>query len=47
MGTALISMIISQMIAGVAIDPVVSAIFVLISVSGIIFGVVTLRNIRD
>jgi hypothetical protein len=47
MGTALISMIISQMIAGVAIDPVVSAIFVLISVSGIILGIVTLRNIRD
>ncbi len=47
MGTALISMIISQMLAGVDIDPVTSAIFVLISVSGITLGIVTLRNIRD
>jgi hypothetical protein len=47
MGTALISMIISQMIAGVTIDPVLSAIFVLISASGIILGIATLGNIRD
>jgi len=47
MGTALIAMIISQMIAGVAIDPLVSTIFVLISLGGIILGIVTLRNIRD
>jgi len=47
MGTALISMIISQMISGVAIEPVTSVIFVLISISGIILGIVTLRNIRD
>lgn len=47
MGTALISMIISQMLAGVAIDPVTSVIFVLISISGITLGIVTLRNIKD
>lgn len=47
MGTALISMIISQMLAGVDIDPVTSVIFVLISISGITLGIVTLRNIRD
>ena len=47
MGTALISMIISQMLAGVDIDPVTSVIFILISLSGIILGIVTLRNIRD
>ena len=47
MGTALISMIISQMLAGVDIDPVTSVIFVLISISGITLGIVTLKNIRD
>jgi hypothetical protein len=47
MGAALIAMVISQMLAGVAIDPVTSVIFVLIGISGIIFGVMTLRNIRD
>ena len=47
MGTALISMIIVQMSAGVAVDPVVSVAFVLISLSGITLAVVTLRTIRD
>jgi len=46
MGAALISMIIVQFLAGVEIDPVISTIFVLISVSGIILGIITLRNIR-
>ena len=44
---ALISMIIVQFLAGVKIDPVISVIFVLISISGIIFGIIALRNIRD
>jgi len=47
MGAALISMIIGQILAGVEIDPITSIIFVLISISGIIFGIITLRNIRD
>jgi hypothetical protein len=47
MGAALIAMIVGQILAGVEIDPVTSVIFVLISVSGIIFGMITLRNIRD
>ena len=47
MGTALIAMIVSQVLAGVKIDPVISAVFVLISLSGIILGIVTLRNIQD
>jgi hypothetical protein len=47
MGAALIAMIIGQMIAGVEIDPVTSVVFVIISISGITFGIVTLRNIRD
>lgn len=47
MGTALIAMIISQFIAGVAIDPVLSVVFTLICLSGIILGIVTLRNIQD
>ncbi len=47
MGAALISMIIVQFLAGVKIDPVISIIFVLISISGIIFGIIALRNIRD
>ena len=47
MGAALISMIIVQFLAGVEIDPVTSIIFILISISGIIFGIITLRNIRD
>ena len=47
MGAALIAMIIGQILAGIAIDPVISVIFVLISLTGIIFGIITLRNIRD
>jgi hypothetical protein len=35
------------MSAGVAVDPLVSAAFVLISLSGIALAVVTLRTIRD
>jgi hypothetical protein len=47
MGAALISMIIVQLLAGVAVDPVISAAFVLISLSGIVLAVMTLRTIRD
>jgi hypothetical protein len=47
MGTALIAMIINQLLEGVQIDPVTSVIFVLISLAGISLGIVTLRNIRD
>jgi hypothetical protein len=47
MGAALIAMIIGQIVAGVIVDPMISVIFVLISLSGIILGIVTLRNIQD
>ena len=47
MGAALIAMIIGQLIAGVEIPVVTSIFFVLISVSGITFGIIALRNIRD
>ena len=47
MGTALIAMIVNQLLEGVQIDPVTSVIFVLISLAGISLGIVTLRNIRD
>lgn len=47
MGAALISMIIGQLLAGLKIPIVTSVFFVLISVSGITFGIITLRNIRD
>ncbi len=47
MGAALISMIIVQILSGVAVDPVVSTIFVIISLSGIFLGIITLKNIRD
>jgi hypothetical protein len=47
MGTALVSMIIVQLRAGVVVDPVISVVFVLISLSGIVLAVVTLRSIRD
>ncbi|MFM8423623.1 MAG: hypothetical protein ACKOBL_00470, partial [Chloroflexota bacterium] len=46
-GAALISMIIVQILSGVAVDPVVSTIFVIISLSGIVLGIITLKNIRD
>jgi hypothetical protein len=47
MGTALIAMIISQTLAGIDIDPVVSTAFVLICFSGIILGMITWKNVRD
>jgi hypothetical protein len=47
MGAALISMIIVQLLAGVAVDPVTSVVFVLISLSGIVLGFVTLRTIQE
>lgn len=47
MGTALISMIIIQMLAGVTIDPVVSAGFAVISLSGIILAIIVFRAIKD
>ncbi len=47
MGTALISMIIVQLLAGVAVDPLISVVFVLICLSGIVLAIVTLRTIQD
>lgn len=47
MGAALISMIIVQILSGVAVDPVVSTIFVIISASGITLGIITLKSIQD
>lgn len=47
MGTALIAMILNQVREGVAVDPVVSVVFVIISISGMILAVAALRNIRD
>jgi len=47
MGTALIAMIIGQILAGATVDVVISTIFVIISLSGITLGIITLRNIRD
>ncbi len=47
MGAALIAMIIGQILAGVKVDPITSVIFVLISLSGIILGVITLNNICE
>jgi hypothetical protein len=47
MGAALIAMVIGQILAGIPVDPITSVIFVLIGISGIVFGIMTLRNIRD
>lgn len=47
MGAALIAMIIGQTLAKVPVEPVTSAVFVLISISGIILAIATLRNIHD
>jgi hypothetical protein len=47
MGAALIAMIIGQILAGIPIDLVISVIFTLISLSGILLGIITLRNIRN
>ena len=46
MGAALIAMIIGQILAGVTVNPVISVIFILISISGIFLGIVTLQNIQ-
>jgi hypothetical protein len=46
MGSALIAMIVGQVLAKVAVDPVISIFFVLISISGIILSLATLRTIR-
>ena len=47
MGTALMAMIISQVIAGVAVDLVTSFLFFLISIAGIILAVLTLSSIKN
>jgi len=47
MGAALISMIVMQMLAGVTVDPVISVVFTLISLTGIVLAVLALRTIRD
>ena len=47
MGAALIAMIISMILAGVEVEPVTSVIFIIICLSGITLGIMTLRNIRD
>ena len=47
MGAALISMIAVQLLSGMAVDPVVTAGFGVISLSGIILAAMTLRTIRD
>lgn len=47
MGAALISMITVQLLSGVTVDPVVTAGFGVISLTGIILAAMTLRTIRD
>lgn len=47
MGAALIAMIVGQILAGVAVDVVISVIFVIISLTGIILGILTLKNVRE
>lgn len=47
MGAALIAMIIAQILAGVEVPVVTSIFFVIIGVSGILFGINTLKNVRD
>jgi hypothetical protein len=47
MGAALIAMIIGQILAKVTIDPITSVFFILISVSGIVLAIATLRNISE
>ncbi len=47
MGTALMAMIISQVMAGVAVDPVTSVLFFLIAITGIVLAVLTLRSIEE
>ena len=47
MGTALISMIILQILSGVAVDPIVSLGFAIISLTGITLAVVAFRAIQE
>lgn len=47
MGAALISMIIVQVLSGVPVDPVVSVVFFVISVVGILLALMTLRNVNE
>ena len=46
MGAALIAMIIGQLLAGVEVPVVTSIFFVIIGISGIIFGIITLKNVQ-
>ena len=41
------AMIIGQILAKVPVDPITSTFFILISISGIILAITTLRSIRD
>lgn len=47
MGLALVAMIVNQMITGVQVDVVTSAIFCLVSLAGIVLTVLVMRNIKD
>jgi len=47
MGSALIAMIINQMLQKVVIDPVTSVFFVLIAISGIVLSVLAFRSIHE
>jgi hypothetical protein len=47
MGAALISMIIMQLLSGVAVDPVVSVGFAIISLVGIFLAIVTFRAVQE
>ncbi len=46
-GAALIAMIVSQMLAGVPLEPVISAVFVLIILAGIGLTFLMLRSVRE
>ncbi len=46
-GAALIAMIVSQMLAGVPLEPVISALFVLIILAGILLTFLMLRSVRE
>ncbi|PKN82905.1 MAG: hypothetical protein CVU42_00490 [Chloroflexi bacterium HGW-Chloroflexi-4] len=47
MGTALVAMILNQLREGIAIEPVTSIIFVLISLSGIFLAFLALRSVQQ
>jgi hypothetical protein len=47
MGSALIAMIVGQILAKVPVDPVTSIFFILISISGIILAIITMRNVKE